>query len=213
MIRINLLAVERERVKRRATFQLAEKLTLACSLILVATGVFIVWWWWSLSRQAAELDANIAAAQGETARLRVVIAKVQQSEQRRGQLEQRVALIEQLRRSQSAPVHLLDQISRNLPDGMWLTTMQQKGADITIEGRCLVLNAVSELVNNVQSSGYFKKPVDVSTDTEKNDQAGTELVKFTLKAQYAPPGIPLVPDTGQAPTGPKPPGASGVAPR
>ncbi len=207
MIRINLLAVERERTKRRATFQLAEKLTVACSLILVATGVFIAWWWWTLSRQAADLDRDIAAAQGETARLKVVIARVQQAEQRRNQMEQRVALIEQLRRSQSAPVHLLDQISRSLPDGLWLTTMQQKGADLTIEGRCLVLSAVPELVNNVQSSGYFAK-VDVSTDTDKGDQTGPELVKFTLKAQYTPPGIPLVPDTGQAPAGAKP-GAPG----
>jgi type IV pilus assembly protein PilN len=204
MIRINLLAIERERTKRRATFQLAEKVTVACSLILVVTGVFLAWWWWTLSRQAADLERDIAAAQGETARLRVVIARVQQAEQRRNQLEQRVELIEQLRKSQTAPVHLLYQVSRNLPDGLWLMTLQQNGADVTLEGRCLVLSAVSELVNNVQSSGYFKKPVDVSTDTEKNDQAGSELVKFTLKAQYAPPGIPLAPDVGQPAVAPKP---------
>ncbi len=208
MIRINLLAVERERSKRRATFQLGEKLTVACSLILVATGVFLAWWWWTLSRQSADLDSEIARAQNETARLRVVIARVQQAEQRRDQMDKRVALIEQLRKSQSAPVHLLDQISRSVPDGLWLTAMTQKGAELTIEGRCLVLSAVPEFVNNVQSSGYFKK-VDVSTDTEGRDQTGPELVKFLLKAQYAPPGIPLVPDMGQAPAGARPPGTPG----
>ncbi len=200
MIRINLLAVERERTKRRATFQIAEKVTVACSLILVATGVFLVWWWWTLSRQAADLDADIATAQTETARLQVVIARTQRTEQRRNQLEQRVALIEQLRRSQTAAVHLIDQVSRTVPDGLWLTTMQQKGADVTIEGRCLVLNAVSDFVNNVQTCNYFKRPVDVSTDSEA--QGGTDLVRFTLKAQYAPPGIPLVPETAAGKPGP-----------
>jgi type IV pilus assembly protein PilN len=189
MIRINLLAVERERVRRRATFQLAEKVTVACSLILVAAGVFIGWWYWTLSNQAAGLDREIAAAQAETSRLTTIIAREQKAEQRQAQLEQRVALIEELRKAQSAPVHLLDEVSRALPDGLWLTNFQQKAADITLEGRCTQLNAVSELVTNIESSPYFKKPVDVSTDTERNDQAQRDLVKFTLKVQYAPPGM------------------------
>lgn len=205
MIRINLLAVERERTKRRATFQVAEKVTIACSLILVATAVFLVWWWWTLGRQAADLDKDIAAAQAETTRLNVVIGRVQKAEQRRSQLEERVALIEELRKSQTAPVHLLDQISRTLPDGLWLVNMQQKGPDVTIEGRCLVLTGVSELVKNLQASGYFKNSVDVSTDSERNEQLATDLVKFTVRAQYAPPGIPLTPSTSVAP-------AAGVKP-
>ena len=135
MIRINLLAVERERTKRRATFQLAEKVTIACSLILVATVVFLVWWWWTLGRAAADLDRDIATTRAETTRLNVVIQKMQKAEQHRTQLEQRVALIEDLRKSQTAPVHLLDQISRTLPDGMWLVSMSQKGPDVTIEGK------------------------------------------------------------------------------
>jgi type IV pilus assembly protein PilN len=189
MIRINLLAVERERVRRRATFQLAEKVTVACSLILVAAGVFIGWWYWTLSSQAAGLDREIAAAQAETNRLKTIIQRVQQAEQRQAQLEQRVELIEQLRRAQGAPVHLLDEISRALPDALWLTSLQQKATDVTIEGRCLQLNAVSELVTNIESSAYFKKPVDVSTDTERNEQSQRDLVRFTLKVQYAPPGM------------------------
>jgi type IV pilus assembly protein PilN len=190
MIRINLLAVERERVKRRATFQLAEKVTVACSLILVVTAVFVGWWYWTLSRQSADLDRDIQAAETETLRLRVIIQRVQLAEQHRQQLEQRVSLIEQLRRAQSAPVHLLDEISRNLPDPLWLTSLQQKGSEITLEGRCLQLKAVSDLVANLQSSPYFKRPIDtVTTDTERNEAAQTELVKFTLKVQYAPPGM------------------------
>jgi type IV pilus assembly protein PilN len=202
MIRINLLAVEREKVKRRATFQIAEKVTVACSLILVATAVFVGWWYWTLSRQAAELDRDIETAQTETARLRVIIQRVQQAEQHRTQLEQRVNLIEQLRRAQSAPVHLLDEISRNLPDALWLTNLQQKGSDITLEGRCMQLKAVSDLVANLQSSAYFKRPVDtVTTETERNDATQTELVKFTLKVQYAPPGMTAPVEAAAKPAG------------
>jgi type IV pilus assembly protein PilN len=189
MIRINLLAVERERARRRASFQLAEKVTVACSLILVASAVFIGWWYWSIGRQEAELDQNIAAAQRETARLRVIIQKVQQFEQRRAQLEQRVTLIEQLRKEQSAPVHLLDEVSRAVPDGLWLTGMTQKDSEIRFEGRCLTLNALSEFITNVEASPYFRKPVEeVASDTEKVDQNQPEVLKFSFKARFAAPG-------------------------
>ena len=52
---------------------------------------------------------------------------MQQFEQRKAQLQQRVALIEQLRKSQTGPVHMLDQISRALPPMLWLTELKQAG--------------------------------------------------------------------------------------
>ena len=51
--------------------------------------------------------------------------QVQQFEQRKAQLQQRVALIEQLRKDQTGPVHMLDQISRALPPMLWLTELKQ----------------------------------------------------------------------------------------
>ncbi len=188
MIRINLLAVERERVKRRATFQLAEKLTVACSLILVAALVFIGWWYWTLSTQAADLDREIAAAQTESARLKLVIERVHVAEQRRAQIQQRVGVIEELRKGQTSAVHLVDELSHALPDALWLTAVTQKGNELTIEGRCLSLTAVSELISNLEASPYFKKPVEgVTTDTQKGDQGQGDLLKFSMKVSYAPP--------------------------
>src|SRR5262245_33746994 len=109
MIRINLLAVDRERTKRRAKFQATQKVTIASSLILVAAALFVGWWYWSLQQQSAELNQRIIDAQRETTRLRSLINQVEQFEQRRARLQSRVALIEQLRKGQSGPVHMLDQ--------------------------------------------------------------------------------------------------------
>ena len=111
MIKINLLTVDRERVKRKAKFQIGEKITVACSLILVASALVVGWWFWALQRQSADLDQQIADAERETQRLRSVIQQVAQFEARRAQLQQRVTLIEELRKGQTGPVHLLDQIS------------------------------------------------------------------------------------------------------
>src|SRR5262249_28976880 len=111
MIRINLLAAERTTKKKAVAFQTGQKLVLGCSTILVLALVFIGWRFWTLSRESAKVDNDIAAAQQETVRLHSIIQQVQQFEQRKAQLQQRVTLIEQLRKGQTGPVHMLDQVS------------------------------------------------------------------------------------------------------
>ena len=88
-------------------------------------------------------------------RLRTVIQQVQQFEQRGAQLQQRVTLIEQLRKGQTGPVHLLDEVSRALPDTMWLLELRQSDTEVIIEGRCTNLNALSDFVSGLEVSNLF----------------------------------------------------------
>src|SRR3989338_1391979 len=155
MIRINLLAVERDRTKRPATFDAGRKIAAASGLMILAAAAFVAWWYWSLGQASVALDQRIADAEREAARLRSIIEQVQQFEQQRGQLQQRVALIEQLRKGQSGPVHLLDEVSRALPDTMWLIELKQEGVDVTIDGRCTSLTALSEFVGKLEGSEFF----------------------------------------------------------
>jgi Tfp pilus assembly protein PilN len=115
MIRINLLAVEREAKKKTATFQAGQKVTLACGLILVLTAGVVGWRYLLISRESSRLDTEISNAQAESTRLHGIIQQVQTFEQQKAQLQQRVVLIEQLRKSQTGPVHMLDQASRSPP--------------------------------------------------------------------------------------------------
>src|SRR5688572_13876090 len=109
MIRINLLAVERKVAKKKvALFQSGQPVTLGCVLVLVVAVAFVGWRYWSLGRSSVRLDEEIAAAQRETTRLQSIITQVRQFEERKVQLQQRVALIEQLRKDQTGPVHMLD---------------------------------------------------------------------------------------------------------
>ena len=190
MIRINLLASERAQAKKKvASFQTGQKLTVGCSLILVAAMLFIGWRYWSLAQQSKQLDADIASAQQETARLHSIIQKVQDFEQRKAQLSQRVVLIEDLRKEQKGPVHMLDEISRALPPMLWLTEVKQVGSDVVIDGSSTTQTGVSDFVTNLEASGYFKKSIDiVGTKTVALAQPPGELVSFTLRAQFLTPG-------------------------
>jgi type IV pilus assembly protein PilN len=191
MIRINLLAAERDRAKKKAVTlgTVGQKLTIGCSLILVLGGLAIGWRYWTVNHDSTELDKEIAAAQQETTRLHSVIEQVQQFEQRKAQLQQRVVLIEQLRKGQTGPVHMLDQISRALPPMLWLTEVKQTGAEIVIEGKCTSPIGVSDFVANLEASGYFKRSIDiVSTSAETMTQPQTEIIKFSIKAVFQQPG-------------------------
>jgi type IV pilus assembly protein PilN len=189
LIKINLLIVDRERAKKKATFQVGQKITVGCSLILVATALIVGWWYWSLQRDSAELDQQILAAQRETARLQTVIQQVRQFEEQRAQLQQRVTLIEQLRKGQTGPVHLLDQVSRSLPDSMWLIEMKETASgDVTIDGRCTSLTALSDFVSSLEASSYFAKPVEIVDSTvDPATATAPEMIRFSVKAKFVPP--------------------------
>jgi Tfp pilus assembly protein PilN len=110
-------------------------------------------------------------------------------------LQQRVALIEELRKGQSGPVHLLDEVSRALPERLWLTQLQQVEGDLRIEGRATSLTALSDFVGNLESSGYFARPVEILDSQVEAQPAQVQaaggpgdVVKFTVKAQFVMPG-------------------------
>jgi len=199
MIRINLLAAEKERGKKKAALfgTAGQKLTIGCSIILVLAVLLVGWRYWSLNRQSADLDAKISAAQQETTRLHSVILQVQQFEQRKAQLQQRVVLIEQLRKGQTGPVHMLDQVSRALPPMLWLTELKQTGDDVQIDGKTTVLTSLTDFVTNLESSGYFKKSIDIVNTSTEGGAGSVELIKFTIKASFQQADRPLAPPAPQ----------------
>jgi type IV pilus assembly protein PilN len=193
VIRINLLGVERK-TKKAFAFDIGQQVTVACSLVIVAAALLIGWWYWSLNQASAQVDIEIAAAQQEAARLQSLLAEVKQFEARRGQLRQRVALIEQLRGGQSVPVQLLDHVSRSLPDMLWLTEMEQEGNTLTIAGRSTTLISLSDFVGNLGRSPLLQKPIEIVesqvesvSGTGKQSAPAVELITFEVKAQMALP--------------------------
>jgi len=194
MIRINLLTVERQRSKRKASasfsFGNAQKVTVACALILGVSAAYIGWRFIALTRESNQIDEAIGQAQTEAGRLHSIMVQVQQFEQRKAQLSQRVTLIEQLRKGQTGPVHMLDQISRSLPPMLWLTELKQGGGgEVVVDGRCTTLTSLSDFVANLEATGYFKKSIEiVSSSTEAlTAPLSGELIKFSIKAIFQPP--------------------------
>jgi type IV pilus assembly protein PilN len=193
VIKVNLLTAERKVPKKRMVlaFGDGQKLIVGGSLVLVLGGLFIGWRYWTVMRDSSRLDTDIVVAQKEVTRLQSLLEQVQKFEDRKLQLQQRVALIEQLRSDQKGPVHMLDQISRALPAMLWLTDLKQTMVpnEVVIGGRCTTLTGISDFVVNLETSGYFKKSVEIiSTTAEPLDKPPGELIKFELRALFQRPG-------------------------
>lgn len=201
MIRINLIS-ERRSVKAVSKgFQAGQKITVIGSLLLVLTLVGVGWRYWALGQQQAQVVREVAAAQREEQRLAEILKQVAEFEVRKQQLEQRVALIDELRKGQNAPVHMVDQISRALPDMTWLTALKQEGFTLTIQGRCLTLTALSDFVGNLEASRYFARPVEIvdSVVVSGDGKATPDLIQFTIRGTFQMAGVepPAPPTTGR----------------
>jgi type IV pilus assembly protein PilN len=190
MIRINLLAVERGTAKRAALIPAAHRVTIAASLIVLATVLLIGWWYWSLRQTSQRLDEELARANTEITQLKSVLTQVEQFEGRTAQLQQRVTLIEQLRRGQAGPVHILDEISKALPDRLWLVEMAQQGENVTLAGMTTSLTGLSDFVANLETSTWFHKPVEIIDSQVVSDRTATELVRFSVRARVNNPEAP-----------------------
>lgn len=202
MIRINLLTTERKTAKAGAAKSFSaggpgQKMMVLGSLILVIVVAALGWRYWALGQAAAKLDADIENAKREESRLQEILRQVKEFEARKALLQARLDLIDQLRQGQNAPVHMVDQVSRALPDMTWLTNMQQSpdGYTLTMQGRCLTLTSLSDFIGNLEGSRYFIRPVEI---VESSVQAGDgkttpDLIQFTIRGTFQMAGIDSVP--------------------
>jgi type IV pilus assembly protein PilN len=204
MIRINLLAVEKPVAKTRSvSFKVSDKIgPLGAVLVLAGAVTYVGWDYLALMKSDAQLRAELVATRAEKQRLAPILKEVELFDQRKKELQERVALIEELRTNQVGPVHMLDQISRSLPDRLWLTEMKQTGEDVQMDGRTSSLSSLADLVANLEASGYFRKPVEIlSSEEEKNNDK--DLIKFSIKATFELPG-------SKKPASPAAPGVPGT---
>jgi Tfp pilus assembly protein PilN len=191
MIRVNLLAPERPTgAKKKAAvpvggggapggFQAYLLLTLFVggAAFLCAAG------WWLKTTQIRDLDREIANLRKREQDLKAIKVQVDQFQAKKTLLENKVNLIERLKAEQKGPVHMLDEISKALPDFVWLTDMNQSGVAITFKGQSNSLTAVADFISNLQRSGWFPQ-VDLTGSTEDKS-----IVTFDLGGQFKNPEV------------------------
>lgn len=202
MIKINLLA-ERKAAKAKAPAAL--KLEMGGSQNVLLVGILMIGvlvaagWSWARTSELNRVRHEKVLAEAELKRLEEVRKKAEAFKKQKELLERKINLITELKKKQAVPVHILDQVSRNLPDFMWLDSMTATSNAVNIVGKATTYNAVSNLYDNLRASGQF---VDVVLGKTNEIPEG---VSFSLTCRYAPPGAPATaePDAAAAPKPPQ----------
>jgi type IV pilus assembly protein PilN len=195
MIRINLLAPERPAAKKKASSSTPGALQAYLFLLLFGGGAIagcVALYAWKTS-QLAELDSKIAQNKKRQAELQAIKVQVDQFLAKKRILDAKVKLIEQLRAQQSGPVHLLDEISKALPDLVWLTSMDQTGNTVRLQGESNGLTAVADFISNLQRSGWF--PAN-QVELVSSNETSANVIAFQIQAQFQPPAPPAAPSAG-----------------
>lgn len=184
MIKINLLAERKPTRERAPILTMTEgegqwKTYLLLGIVVLAL-LIIGWKWISLNRQHAHLQAQHEEADRELKRLEEITKKGDLYEKQRDLLKRKVDIILNLKKNQTVPVHILDQISKNLPDFLWLDSLSEKNYVLTINGKATTYTAVSNFYNNLDKSPYFD---NVNLGQTKEVSEG---VSFSLNCSFVP---------------------------
>lgn len=179
MILINLLPHrEVARKRRKEAFQVTMFASVIAGLLIAA----LVYWWVQL--QIEEQQGRNAYMQSEITVLNGQIKEIEGLEGEITALRERQKAVEDLQANRNLPVHLLNELVRQLPEGLYITSLKQNGLLVEMKGVAQSNERVSEVLRNISGgTPWFRSPnlkeiVAGSVALSPKDQRN--VVNFTL---------------------------------
>ncbi|HNP37370.1 MAG TPA: PilN domain-containing protein [Woeseiaceae bacterium] len=180
MPRINLLPWrEEERKKRQRDFGVATGGAVVAGIAVVMTTMF------GYSHMISVQEARNERLKAEIAELEKSIKEIDGLERQKERLLARMEIIDQLQKSRPEIVHLFDEMARELPDGVYLTSLKQNGSRVEVQGVAQSSTRVSALMRRVDESEWLASPevekVETTTSGSSRQAAFTVYVKQVRK--------------------------------
>jgi len=181
MIRINLLP-HRELRRRR---QQQHFFIMLGAVAAVGIAIWFVVSYVYLAGALSDQQARNKYLQDEITKLDKQIAEINKLKEQTAALLERKRVVEELQANRAEVVHLLDQLVRQLPDGLYLRAVKQTGNRVTINGFTQSQARVSTLMRNLESSPYLEGPGLV--EVKAAQVGGTRTNEFTLTINITRP--------------------------
>ena len=181
MMEINLLP---HREARRAADLRETVAVFFLGLVLVGGGIFFTDK--SVQNGVKNAEANVAQLQADIDRFKPQQKLVKQFKNRKKQLQSKLDVIDNLEQARKGPVRILDALSSNVPDRLWLTAIQTKGMGIKLEGQSLDTGVVADFLRGLNASPFFTN-VDLDKTSGGKVVAGVRLVNFVIRADMKSP--------------------------
>jgi type IV pilus assembly protein PilN len=194
--RINLLPHRDERRKRARQhfFLIGGGTALVGALVVMAMHGFY----------AAKIDAQVERnrfLKSEVAKLDKEIAEINKLKDEIQALLARKQVIETLQTDRAQTVHLLDELVRQMPDGVYLKSVLQKGMSVNVVGYAQSNARVSTLMRNIESSPWLAAPGLVEVKASSVEKR--RVSEFNLNFQLKRPEAKDAKDAGTSPAKPE----------
>ncbi|HVI76891.1 MAG TPA: PilN domain-containing protein [Candidatus Acidoferrum sp.] len=193
MIKINLLETNKGKGKRGSgggpsmpTMEMGDvgSPKLKVLVVLVLAGLLNLGYWYRLDHQAKAIAAQMKVAEQKNRELADVKARFLERQTQANNYKRRVDVIDQLRQNQTGPVNLLAMMGEtvNNTEAVWLTKMDDTGANVNLEGTALSADAVANLIANLQKTGYFRA-VEIKETFQDDQVKDMQAFQFTLTCE------------------------------
>jgi type IV pilus assembly protein PilN len=188
MIKINLLEQPKEKETRATALKTAPPVSsmLIVGVVILAIGVLVVAiWWWTVHAKLVKSRTDLEEAKAERERLKPFIEEVAKYEAKKNLWAAKRDAIDLLRKNRNMPVHLLDEITKSLPQFLWLEDVNKRGDIIEFRGSCTNKLDPSTFVGNLEASEFFSDVRLTSVDLVQTP-AG-EAYTFNISAKIVNP--------------------------
>lgn len=188
--RINLLPHRAERRKR------AKQHFIVVSAGTAVVGLLIVGLVHSYyAERIGAQDGRNTFLKGEIAKLDKEIAEINKLRDEIQALLARKQVIETLQADRAQTVHLLDELVKQMPEGVFLKSISQKGPRIQLLGYAQSNARVSTLMRNIESSRWLASPELIEVKSAPLDKRRvSEFIMFvSLKREAVPAPAPAAP--------------------
>ncbi|WP_278535872.1 PilN domain-containing protein [Delftia acidovorans] len=154
MILINLLPHrEATRKRRKEAFQATMVLSALIGLLIIGA----VYWWYQMMIEAQQAKNSMLRA--EITVLESQIKEIAGLEDEITALRARQKAVEDLQSDRNLPVHMLNELVAQLPDGVYLSSIKQEGLVVTMQGTAQSNERVSEMLRNLsEGTPWISKP-------------------------------------------------------
>ena len=195
MIRINLLPHREEKRKARQK-QFAILSGFAAAIGLAVAGVL----WVVFDAQIENQKSRNKYLGDEIAKLDKQIDEIKRIREETASLLSKKQVVEGLQSNRSEPVYLLDQLLRQLPEGLYLKSIKQTGVKISVTGYAQSNARVSAFMRNIEASPYLGSPnlIEIKAVTLNTQRANEFMLDFIIKRVKAEDGKSLAKRTDPA---------------
>jgi len=179
MIKINLLPYRAERKK-----EIIKKQVFFGAIPLLLTALIIFLFWWSVNSEYTRVGNEITVVKQKIEQSKLKMKDIENYKSQKEMLAKKMDIIKTLEKNKSGPVHMIDEISTCLPGNLWLTSLDQTGSSMTMDGIALDNISISKYMVQLESSPNFSdvQLLEIKTNKTKAVKGKAPLKQFKLQS-------------------------------